>query len=170
MKKSFAAIALAGSIALVGAVPAMAQTSYVSAPAQGTVSDGTVDPGQTFTFFGAGFAPGETITITVGTQTFTATADGKGAIAFPLSINTPGTFTVTAKGATSGNVATAAVTVAAAAIVPASLANTGGGTALANTGADASLVLWSLVGAGALAAGVTSVVVVRRRAKAEVAA
>ncbi|CCQ45011.1 LPXTG-motif cell wall anchor domain protein [Pseudarthrobacter siccitolerans] len=61
-----------------------------------------------------------------------------------------------------------------------SLANTGGnaggaplantGSGLANTGADSGLVLWTLVGAGALAAGATSVVVVRRRAKAEVAA
>jgi hypothetical protein len=32
------------------------------------------------------------------------------------------------------------------------------------------MLLWSLVGAGALAAGATSVVVVRRRAKAEAAA
>lgn len=47
------------------------------------------------------------------------------------------------------------------------LANTGG---LANTGADSGLVLWTLVGAGALAAGATSVVVVRRRAKADAAA
>lgn len=44
------------------------------------------------------------------------------------------------------------------------------GPALANTGADTSLALWSLVGAGALAAGVTSVVVVRRRAKADASA
>jgi LPXTG-motif cell wall-anchored protein len=36
---------------------------------------------------------------------------------------------------------------------------------LANTGADSSLILWSLVGAGALAAGTASVVVARRRAK-----
>jgi LPXTG-motif cell wall-anchored protein len=51
---------------------------------------------------------------------------------------------------------------------PASLANSGG--KLANTGADSGLVLWTLIGAGALAAGATSVVVVRRRAKGEVAA
>ncbi|MEV7136347.1 LPXTG cell wall anchor domain-containing protein [Arthrobacter sp. NPDC093128] len=198
MKKSLAAIALAGSIALIGAVPAVAAT-YPAPPANAAVSDGTVGPGEQFVFRGNGFLAGEGLTITVtpgnppaangssvsngsrtvptkitlplAPQTFSTTADANGSFAFPLSISEGGTYTLTATGLTSGKTATSVVTVEGT-----GLANTGGaplantGTGLANTGADASLVLWSLVGAGALAAGATSVVVVRRRAKAEAAA
>ncbi|WP_285247156.1 LPXTG cell wall anchor domain-containing protein [Pseudarthrobacter sp. efr-133-R2A-89] len=200
MKKTLAAIALAGSIALVGSAPAMAATYPALPPAVG-VSDGTPAPGQTFVFTAQGFAPGETVTITItvtttgaanagGTavsaaipvfqapQTLSATADAQGKISIPLAISEAGTYSITAKGNTSGvTVGPVTVTVAAA------LANTGGTAAgttggaplantggLANTGADSGLILWTLVGAGALAAGATSVVVVRRRAKAEVAA
>lgn len=198
MKKSLAALALAGSIALIGAAPSMAAT-YPAPPANAAVSDGTVGPGEQFIFRGNGFLAGEGLSITVtpgnppaangssvsngsrtvptkitlplATQTFSATADANGAFAIPLTLSEAGTYTLTATGLTSGKTATAVITV-----VGAGLANTGGaplantGTGLANTGADASLVLWSLVGAGALAAGATSVVVVRRRAKAEAAA
>ncbi|WP_104173226.1 LPXTG cell wall anchor domain-containing protein [Arthrobacter sp. Y81] len=196
MKKTLAAIALAGSIALIGAVPAVAAT-YPAPPANAAVSDGTVGPGEQFVFRGNGFLAGEGLTITVtpgnppaangssvsngsrtvptkitlplATDTFSTTADANGAFAYTLSINEPGVYTLTATGATSGKTASATVTVVASGT---GLANTGGaplantGAGLANTGADASLVLWSLVGAGALAAGATSVVVVRRRAKA----
>ncbi|MBT2519680.1 LPXTG cell wall anchor domain-containing protein [Arthrobacter sp. ISL-28] len=201
MKKSFAVIALAGSITLAGAVPALADheaPAYPGGTTQGTVSDGTVAPGEVFTFSGTGFEPGEAITITVtltstpqasggigsgsaslavpvkivlplAPQTFSTTADSSGAFAFPLTISEPGTYLLTAEGA-SGHTVTATVTVAGAA-GDTDLATTGGnsgtGAPLANTGADQSLVLWSLVGAGAVAAGVTSVVVVRRRAKAD---
>lgn len=198
MKKSLAAIALAGSIAMVGAVPAMATNTYPAPATQGTVSDGTVAPGESFTFSGAGFTAGESITVTVtltgapqassggfgggvsmavptkinlplATQTFSTTADASGNFAFPVSISATGTYTLTATGLTSGKSVTSTVKVSGAA-VGTSLATTGNGTALANTGADTSLLLWSLVGGGALAAGITSVVVVRRRAKAPVAA
>ena len=198
MKKSLAALALAGSIALIGAAPSMAAT-YPAPPANAAVSDGTVGPGEQFVFRGNGFLAGEGLSITVtpgnppaangssvsngsrtvptkitlplAPQTFSTTADANGSFAFPLSISEGGTYTLTATGLTSGKTATSVVTVEGT-----GLANTGGaplantGTGLANTGADASLVLWSLVGAGALAAGATSVVVVRRRAKAEAAA
>ncbi|MHC6229953.1 LPXTG cell wall anchor domain-containing protein [Arthrobacter sp. MMS24-T111] len=203
MKKTLAALALAGSIALVGSAPAMAATYPALPPAVG-VSDGTPAPGQTFVFTAQGFAPGETVTITItvtttgaanagGTavsaaipvfqapQTLSATADAQGKISIPLAISEAGTYSITAKGNTSGvTVGPVTVTVAAALANTggngstvagttggAPLANTGG---LANTGADSGLILWTLVGAGALAAGATSVVVVRRRAKAEVAA
>ncbi|MFE4543462.1 LPXTG cell wall anchor domain-containing protein [Arthrobacter sp. NPDC056727] len=203
MKKSIAALALAGTIALTGAVPAMA-ANYPATPATGAVSDGTVTPGEVFTFSGTGFLAGETITITVtltvapqalgggfsggaamsvpskinvlaAPQTFTTTAAADGSFAFPLSLSEPGTYTLTAVGNTSGKSVSQSVTVAAAAGTGAGtgsgLANTGGsGAGLANTGADSSLVLWSLVGAGALAAGAASVVVVRRRANAEASA
>ena len=110
-------------------------------------------------------------------QEFSTTADSNGAFAFPLTISESGVYTLTATGVTSGKVATQTITVEGAA---ADLSNTGGdsgaglantgGTGLANTGADSSLVLWSLVGGGALVAGAASVVVVRRRANAEASA
>jgi LPXTG-motif cell wall-anchored protein len=197
MKKSLAAIALAGSIAFVGAVPAMANTPYPAPTTSGTVSDGTVAPGETFTFSGSGFAPGETITVTVtltrapqaigggfaggasmavpakinlplAPQTFATTADANGNFAFPVSISEAGTYTLTATGA-SGHTVTSSVTVAGAA-VGTGVSTSGTAAELADTGANSSLILWSLVGAGALAAGATSVVVVRRRAKAEASA
>ncbi|MFJ6355789.1 LPXTG cell wall anchor domain-containing protein [Pseudarthrobacter oxydans] len=200
MKKTLAALALAGSLALIGS-PAVA-AEYPALPPQAAVSDGTVGPGETFVFTGQGFLAGESLTITVtpgeapassganiagGTsfsakipvfaapQTLSATADPQGAFSLPISISEAGTYSLTATGNTSG-VVVGPVTVT----VAASLANTGGnaggaslantGSGLANTGADSGLILWTLVGAGALAAGATSVVVVRRRAKAEVAA
>lgn len=204
MKKIFAALALAGSIALIGSAPAMAAT-YPALPPQAAVSDGTVGPGETFVFRGQGFLAGEPLIIRVTpgqapasnganiagsravaarinvvaeAQTLTTTADSQGAFALPIAINEAGTYSLTATGETSGvTVGPVTVTVAA------SLANTGGSIAgttggaplantggLAKTGADSGLVLWTLVGAGALAAGATSVVVVRRRAKAEAAA
>lgn len=198
MKKSLAALALAGSIALIGAVPAVA-AQYPAPAAVVAVSNASPGPGETFVFRGraAAFFNNEPLSITVtptgapaaagaavgsrtvsgkitlplAPQTFSTTAASDGSFAFPLSISETGTYTLTATGLTSGNSASATVTVEGT-----GLANTGGaplantGAALANTGADTSLVLWSLVGAGALAAGATSVVVVRRRAKAEAAA
>ncbi|OAE02760.1 LPXTG cell wall anchor domain-containing protein [Arthrobacter sp. OY3WO11] len=199
MKKTLAALALAGSLALIGS-PAVA-AEYPALPPQAAVSDGTVGPGESFVFRGQGFLAGESLTITVtpgqapasngaglgrsvavkipvfqAPQTLAATADAQGAFSLPISISEAGTYSLTATGNTSG-VVVGPVTVT----VAASLANTGGnaggaplastgGAGLANTGADSGLVLWTLVGAGALAAGATSVVVVRRRAKAEVAA
>ena len=198
MKKTLAALALAGSIALIGSAPAMAAT-YPPLPPTAAVSDGTVGPGETFVFRGQGFLAGESLTITVtpgnppaasganiagGTsfsakipvflapQTFSATADAQGAVAFPITISTAGTYSITATGNTSG-VTVGPVTVVvdpSFASSGAPLATTGGGAGLANTGADSGLVLWTIVGAGALAAGAASVVVVRRRAKTEAAA
>ncbi|QDG62549.1 LPXTG cell wall anchor domain-containing protein [Pseudarthrobacter sp. NIBRBAC000502771] len=198
MKKTLAALALAGSIALIGSAPAMAAT-YPALPPQAAVSDGTVGPGETFVFRGQGFLAGERLIIRVTpgqapasnganiagsravaarinvvaeAQTLTAQADAQGAVALPIAINEPGTYSITATGQTSGvTVGPVVVKVTPAALVAngnSALANTGSG--LANTGADSGLILWTLVGAGALAAGATSVVVVRRRAKAEVSA
>jgi LPXTG-motif cell wall-anchored protein len=208
MKKSIAALALAGTIALAGSAPAIAANYPAPGTGGGTVSDGTVTPGEVFTFSGTGFLAGEPVTITVtitstpqalgggfsggasmavpskitvlsAPQTFTTTAAADGSFAFPLSLSEPGTYTLTAVGATSGKSVSQSVTVAAAAGTGAGtgtgtgtgLSNTGGnGAGLANTGADSSLVLWSLVGGGALVAGAASVVVVRRRANAEASA
>lgn len=202
MKKSIAALALAGTIALTGTAPAMA-ANYPAPPANAAVSDGVVGPGEAFTFSGRGFLAGEQliIRVTPGTppasngasiangsrsvpskinvvmaaQEFRATADAAGAFAYPLTISDSGVYTLTATGVTSGKVATQTITVAGTAAGSSTtggsgtgLANTGAG--LANTGADSSLVLWSLVGGGALAAGAASVIVVRRRANAEASA
>lgn len=207
MKKSIAALALAGTIALTGAAPALA-TYPAPGTGTGTVSDGTVAPGEVFTFSGTGFLAGETITITItltstpqalgggfsggaamsvpskinvlaAPQTVTTTAAADGSFSAPIRLGKPGTYTLTAVGNTSGHTVTQSVTVVAGAdrgVVNAagngtSLSNTGGsGAGLANTGADSSLVLWSLVGGGALVAGAASVVVVRRRANAEASA
>ena len=193
MKKTLAAVALAGSIALIGSAPAMATTYPAPAPAA-AVSDSTVAPGETFVFTGQGFLPGEAVTVTVtpvdgsapaaGSQTvaskisvftapstLSAQADAQGKISVPIVINEAGTYSITARGNVSGVTVGPVIVKVAAALANtagAPLANTGSG--LANTGADSGLVLWTLVGAGALAAGATSVVVVRRRAKAEAAA
>ena len=210
MKKSIAALALAGTIVLTGTAPAMAvnNNNYPAPPANAAVSDGVVGPGETFTFSGRGFLAGERLIIRVTpgarpastgasiaggasrsvpskidvvaavAQEFSTTADSNGAFAFPLTISESGVYTLTATGVTSGKVATQTITVEGAAAdlsntgsnSGAGLANTGNGTGLANTGADSSLVLWSLVGGGALVAGAASVVVVRRRANAEASA
>jgi LPXTG-motif cell wall-anchored protein len=198
MKKSLAALTLAGSIALVGAVPAVA-TNYPAPNSGVAVSDASVAPGEAFTFSGTGFTPGEGITITVtptGTpaasggsvsagslsisgriplapSTLGAVADSNGAFATPIIIDTPGAYALTATGNKSGHtVGPVTVVVGGTALsntggnsaTGTGLANTGG-VPLANTGADSSLILWSIVGAGALAAGTASVVVARRRAK-----
>lgn len=163
MRKSLAALTLAGSIALLGAVPAVANNANYPAPNTSVaVSDASVAPGEAFVFSGTGFTPGEGITITVtptGTpaasgssvsagslsvaariplapSTLSATADGNGAFSAPIVINEPGAYSVTATGNSSG------VTVGPVTVVVggAALSNTGGstgtgtGTGLANTG------------------------------------
>lgn len=204
MKKSIAALALAGTIALTGSAPAVA-ANYPAPPANAAVSDGVVGPGEEFTFSARGFFAGEPliirvdpgaapastgasiangsrtvpvkISVVLAAQELRATADAAGAVALPLTISEPGTYTITATGVRSG-VTSDPVTVTVAGAAGADLSNAGGngaglantGAGLANTGADASLVLWSLVGGGALVAGAASVVIVRRRANAEASA
>jgi LPXTG-motif cell wall-anchored protein len=194
LKKSLAVLALAGTIALAASAPAMA-VDYTAPAQQGTVSSATVGVGGTVEFSGNGFAAGETINITVNqTNTaqgaaapgggslamgvggvlplaplsLTAVANSAGAFSVTVQLNSAGTYVLTAVGATSGHTVTATVVAVAASIAGAnaSSANTGD---LASTGVDSSLVLWGLVGAGALVAGTASVVVARRRAKAETA-
>jgi LPXTG-motif cell wall-anchored protein len=139
-----------------------------------------VTPGQAPASNGANIAGGRSVAARISVvseaQTLKTTADAQGRFSLPIAINEAGTYSLTATGDVSGvTVGPITVTVAAslantggnAGGVP--LANTGSGAGLANTGADSGLVLWTLVGAGALAAGATSVVVVRRRAKAEAA-
>jgi LPXTG-motif cell wall-anchored protein len=197
MKKTLAALALAGSIALIGSAPAMA-TTYPAIPPQAAVSDGTVGPGEQFVFRGRGPFAGESLTITVTpgnppasggrsvavkipvfqAQTFAAQADAQGNFSVPITISTAGTYFITATGNVSGNTVGPVTVVVDPAFASngapnanaTGVSNANGNSALASTGVDSSLILWSLVGAGALAAGATSVIVVRRRAKNEVAA
>jgi LPXTG-motif cell wall-anchored protein len=202
MKKTLAALALAGAIALIGSAPATA-TTYPAIPPQAAVSDGTVGPGEQFVFRGRGPFVGEPLTITVTpgnppaasganisgrsvsakipvfmAQTFAAQADAQGNFSIPITITTAGTYYLTATGNRTGaTVGPVTVVVDPAFASSGALANTGGaplantgGAGLANTGADSGVILWTLVGAGALAAGAASVVVVRRRAKTEAAA
>lgn len=125
---------------------------------------------------GAGAAGGAAAAVPAGViapfapTTFTTMADANGEFSVDLALTEVGRHTLTAS-SVSGTYSTA-VTVASAAAN--GLANSGrgagAGAPLANTGADSNLVLWSLVGAGALAAGATSVVIVRRRSKVETAA
>lgn len=170
MKKAFAAITLAGTVAFAGAVPAMADheaPTYPGGTTQATVSDGTVAPGEAFTFSGAGFEPGEAILITVTAtdapqsigssfsggaslavpakitvlqaQSFSTTADSAGAFSFPVTMSEPGTYTLTAEGLSSGHTVTATVAVA----------GTGVGTGLANTGGNNSGAGVALANTGA---------------------
>ena len=201
MKKTLAALALAGSIALIGSAPAMA-ANYPPIPPQAAVSDGTVGPGETFIFSGQGPFQGQSLTINVtpgnppaasganiagGTsfsnkisvfieaQTLSAQADAQGKFSVPVTIREAGTYFLTATSASGYTVGPVRVVVDPAfSSTGVALSNTSGGTTtgtgLANTGADSGLVLWTIVGAGALAAGAASVVVVRRRAKTEAAA
>ncbi len=183
-----------------------ADGDYVAPPPASSVSTGTVIAGQAVIFSGSGFTPGEIIDITVTMTspvaggaigslgggvsasvpmiiqpaapiTLTATADANGAFSTPITLNQTGTYTLTAKGRTSGVTVTQVVKVVAN--TGAGVGNDGSGTGnnvagnedgLANTGIDASVAVWSLIGVGALGAGVGSVVISRRRNHADLAA
>ncbi|MFP3462964.1 hypothetical protein R5O87_19195 [Arthrobacter globiformis] len=114
---------------------------------------------------------------------FSVTAGRTGAFSTTITFPDSGNYMISAVGATSGTTRSAAVVVNAG---NGGGNNNGGGnhgnrngkgnsdfaavssvtaTGHANTGADSNLVLWSLVGAGALAASAASAAVVRRRAK-----
>lgn len=199
MKKTLAALALAGSLAMVGTAPAIA-ANYPPIPPQAAVSDGTVGPGETFQFRGRGpFAnQGLTIRVTPGNppaasgaavgnrsvssrinvfveaQTFAAQADAEGNFSVPVTIQEEGVYFLTATSESGYTVGPVRVVVDAAyASGGAPLANTGGnaggaplantgGSPLANTGADASLLLWGAAGVGALGLGAAGVILARR--------
>lgn len=202
MKKSIAALALAGTIALAGTAPAVAATTY-PAPGNeyGTVSDGTIARGESTTFSGSGYIAGETINITFqrtggkkasdggrpAPSNFSVIADGTGAFSTTITFMDGGNYMIGAVGATSGNTRWAAVVVnsgngggsndgggnhgggngkgISGLAAVSSVTAAGTATGPANTVAESNLVLWSLVGAGALAASAASAAVVRRRAK-----
>ena len=192
MKRIISAVVLSGAVTFMGAAGAQA-TTYPAPPPSVSVSDGTVTPGETFTFSGTGFTPGETIQITISNEntaasggagagrvgtsvgavirpavvtTVSSVADSSGKFSIPITLNEAGVYTLTAKGLTSGKTQSAVVTVAAPTVAVAG-AVTSSGDNLATTGADGKgLALWSAVGLGALALGAGSVVAVRRKASA----
>ena len=188
MKKSIAALALAGTIALAGTAPAVAATYPAPGNESGLVSDGTIARGESITFSASGYIAGETINITFqrtggkknsegerpAPSNFSVVADRTGAFSTSITFTDGGKYTISAVGATSGTTRSAAVVVNSgngggngkgnsglAAVSSVSAA----GTATGQGGTDSNVVLWSLVGAGALAASAASVAVVRRRAK-----
>ncbi|WP_434618291.1 LPXTG cell wall anchor domain-containing protein [Arthrobacter sp. A5] len=201
MKKTLAAVTLAGILTLsAGAMAAQAAPDeYPSAPGA-TVSAGTVAPGQAVVFSGSGFTPGEIVDITVTMSSpvaggaigsvggmsmsvpmiikaapvsLTATAAADGSFSANVPLEQTGTYTLTARGRTSGVTVSQVVKVVAAAGTAADVTGTSAdaaavagaanGTGLAYTGVDSGVLIWSLAGAGALAAGVSTVVVSRRR-------
>ncbi|WP_427016761.1 LPXTG cell wall anchor domain-containing protein [Pseudarthrobacter sp. P1] len=199
MKKSLAAITLAGMLTLSAGV-ASAQAAPYPAPPSSTVSSGTVTPGGSVVFSASGFTPGESITITVvfGGPTAAgvvgghggasmsvpmiiksadivtkATAAADGSFSTNITLTDTGTYTLTATGDISGVTASQVVRVVAATGDNGSGTGTSGNGAvaddsnndLASTGFDTSVLVWSLVGAGALAAGAATVVVSRRRSR-----
>ena len=202
MKKTIASLALAGVLTLsAGTVAAQAAPEYPAAPPAASVSEGTVVPGQAFTFAGNGFTPGEIVDITVvqsspvaggalgslgggvsmsvpmtvqpaAPASYEAVAAADGSFSAPVTLDETGTYTLTATGRTSGVSVSQTVKVVASLDADAGTNNEAGAGntvadadkgGLANTGVDASVLVWSLIGVGALGAGVGTVVVSRRR-------
>lgn len=155
MHKTVSILAIAGSIAFLGAGAAHAYPAP-PAPVVGDIidNDGVVLVGETVIFVGGGFAPGSVINITIinngepaaagagagrvgAVRTgvivlnqvvggFTATADGNGNFSVPVELEEEGTYTLTATGLDpEGNERTVASVVTVSA--PAS-APVGGGT------------------------------------------
>ncbi|WP_345752735.1 hypothetical protein [Microbacterium rhizophilus] len=159
LQKSAAALVLAGALAVAAPAAASAATRYTP-PTDAPTQTLTVTAGGTVTVALGGFQAGEPVTIsltgefalqaTIGsivrtavetqTASLPAAADGTVSPDITLPANATGSYTVTATGATSGNVATAVLALPAAAGGP--------GTGLAATGGSDMTGLW--VGGGAL--------------------
>lgn len=173
MKKIIAAAMLV--VVGVFAAPAVANAAgYV--PSSDVAVSGPVTPGSTDSVgFAAGsFTPNESVTYSVTGEgratlsaatatvslTKTASASGAASVNVTLPQGATGTYSLTATGLTSGNVATAALTV-----VPADTASANGSTGgLAFTGSTgAMLLLWSAGGAIALGVALMLVLALVRR-------
>ena len=184
MKKILAGAALAGILTLsAGTVGAQAAPGYPASPPS---SVGTLLPGEATAFSGSGFTPGETIDITITLTSFvagepvrslpasTAVADAAGNFSTQLILGwEEGTYQLTATGQTSGAIVNNTVTGISSGPVVApedsNVAKDGmiaGQEALAYTGIDdAGAAFLSLLGLGALGAGVGMVAVSRRRTR-----
>jgi len=171
-----------------GATSSMASTYPAPGNEQGTVSDGTIDRGETITFSGGGYIPGETVNVSFEKRggprgsapaNFAVIADGNGTISTNITFDNAGNYMISAVGATSGNIRSARVAVnngnhgrgnngngkgGSDFVAVSSVTDAGAAVGVADSSADSGMVIWGLVGAGVLAAGAASVVVVRRRA------
>ncbi|MCU1638049.1 MAG: Sortase sorted surface protein [Microbacteriaceae bacterium] len=182
MAKNNIIAVVALTVVAIFAAPAAAQAAYV--PAENTSVSGTATEGGTVAvgFADGSFAGSETVSFSVtgeGRATLsvfmaretvslekTAGADGSVSVTVTLPENATGSYTVTATGLTSGNVGTAALTVAA---VDAG-SSASNDDSLATTGASDITVLLIWSAAGVLLLGVALVVVMgivrRQRANA----
>ena len=137
-----------------------------------TLDDTVVTPGQDITVLLFGFDPGETVEIDVTPQearaavgTITADADGE-ATAIIEAPTTPGDYSVTGTGLTSGGVATATFTVegSTGTTVPGTtVPGGGGGGGLPATGSDSNQLVQTGAIVVALGAGLVGVAALRRR-------
>lgn len=149
-----------------GYVPSTSVSVSGAPTAGGTVdvgfASGSFTPNEqvTFAVTGSGRATLSAATATV-TLTKTAAASGATSVDVKLPAGATGTYSLTATGLTSGNIATAALTVAPADASSASGATAG---ALAFTGSTGSmLLLWSAGGAIVLGIALMLVLSLRRR-------
>ncbi|VXB28084.1 conserved exported hypothetical protein [Arthrobacter sp. 9V] len=191
MKKSLMALIVAGTIVFAGVGPAVASSYPAPGNEQGVVSDGTIDRGESITFSGVGYIPGETVNITFAKRggpqgsapaDFAVTADANGAVFTSITFEDAGNYVIAAVGVDSGIIRSARVTVNngnhgrgnngkgkgggndASEFVPVSSVSDAGATVGSDKeSAGSNLIVWGLAGPGVLAAGAASVAVVRRR-------
>ncbi|WP_423917931.1 hypothetical protein ACPEEZ_09420 [Frigoribacterium sp. 2-23] len=170
MKKIIAAALLV--VAGVFAVPAAAQ-AYVPSTAVSVSGSATAGSAVTVNIAARSFTAGETVRFAVtgeGRATLaaietvtidkTATASGAASVTVTLPQNARGTYSLTATGASSGNVATAALTVVAAD------RGAAGSNGLAFTGSTVpTLVIWGAAGALLLGVALMVVIGLQRRAR-----
>lgn len=165
-----ACLATAATIALV-ALPTAA-LAYDAPGFDTTTTDPTPALGEPITLSTSGAEPGEQVTATVttdpasisndaitiaGTKSMTKAADANGVVAFSVTLNAAGTFTVRITDASGALLGDEVLQVAA----PAGAAGTNTGVQLSDTGFDAAGLA---AGAAALVvAGAGAVVVARRR-------
>ena len=156
------AVAVIGLLALVGLAPAASATYPPGSP---TISCSPTSPvaGQSFTCTVTGFDDGTTVTFTWGAAaaafggfafqdsgSASATVSG-GSASTDITINTPGTYTVTASGTSGGSPATASTTIT---VQAASGTATGG---LPSTGSSNTATLLAVAGGAVLLGGLALV-------------
>lgn len=188
LKKTLATIALAATLSGLGAGVAQANEGYPAPASPSTVSQGSVEAGESVTFAGSGFTAGEDIIITVeaapsisvqagagsagrsvafrvslAPSQLSTVADAAGKFSVEVMLSEAGTYTLTAKGAASG--VTVSNTVVA--LAPRVVAEEAVQGALANTGLDSRLVALGFLGGVIVAAGTVSIVVAKRGKIAE---
>jgi hypothetical protein len=185
MKKLIAAVVLAGAALI--ATPAAANAAGYVPTSNVSVTGSTVAGGTTIINFGPGsFVGNETVNISVTgagavtlgalptttvSKAYVASASGAVSPRVTLPAGASGTYTLTATGATSGNVGTAAITATPAAGAAAVGASGGTGSLAFTGGTISALALW--VGGGAVVLGGGLLVVrgsVRRQRDGQIAA